>query len=210
MSIDFFKKLLFSKNGEIFVPLTRGNKLKFKKTLTLLFFFSNFLFLSSLQAATLSQEELVVWVNEAIVATYTFDFQHFLEQQKTIAKYFTAPGWTSYSKALLESKLPEAIQKNSYFVSAVPTLPPTIKTINSTQWQATVPLLVLYKNPQYAQKQNLEINVTFMLAPRGEGVRGLAITSLQSKLTTPPCQCNSVQKSMNETTESTPPQHVNQ
>ena len=133
--------------------------------------------------------ELSVWANEAVVATYTYDYQNFITQQRNIAKYFTADGWTGYSAALNTSQLPQMVQKNSYFVSAVALLPVTLKTIDAQHWQAKMPLLVLYKNPQYQQKQTLEVTIQFTNAPSGQGVRGLAITNLQSKITENPCQC---------------------
>lgn len=133
--------------------------------------------------------QLAVWANEAIVATYTYDYQNFLEQQKQIAFYFTSEGWIAYSKALNDSKLPEAVQKNNYFVSAVATMPPQLKTINDTNWQVVMPLLVVYKNPQYQQKQTLEVTIELTTAPSGQGVRGFAITSLQAKQVKPACQC---------------------
>lgn len=133
--------------------------------------------------------QAAVWVNEAIVATYTFNYKNFLERQREIAKYFTAAGWTAYSAALTASKLPDTVQKNSYFVSAVATLPPEIKVINAVQWQAVMPILVIYRNPQYQQKQNLRVTINFSQAPSGQGVRGFAISSLQAQVITPPCQC---------------------
>lgn len=148
--------------------------------------------------------QLSVWANEAIVATYTFDYQNFLPRQKEIAKYFTAAGWTAYSNALTAAKLPDTVKNNSYFVSAVATLPPVVKQINATQWQATMPLLVLYKNPQYQQKQNLLVTINFIQAPSGQGVRGLAIASLQSKVTEPPCQCQPVEQTTANGTAQSP------
>ncbi len=133
--------------------------------------------------------QLAVWANEAIVATYTYDYQNFLPQQKGIAQYFTYKAWKDYSQALSDSKLPDEIQKNNYYVSAVATLPPVIKSIRPGYWQAIMPLLVVYKNPQYQQKQTLEVTLEFTTAPSGQGTRGLAITSLQAKVIKPACQC---------------------
>ncbi|WED42729.1 DotI/IcmL family type IV secretion protein [Legionella cardiaca] len=154
-----------------------------------------FIFSAQSFAAAPDKTQLAVWANEAIVATYTFDYQNFLARQKEIAKYFSAAGWTAYSTALNASKLPETVKNNSYFVSAVATLPPEIKTINATQWQAIMPILVLYKNPQYQQKQNLLVTINFVPAPAGQGVRGLSIVSLQSKVTQPPCECKPQEES---------------
>lgn len=135
------------------------------------------------------QAQLSVWSNEAIVATYTYDYKNFMSRQRDIAKYFSATGWTAYSKALNDSKLPEDVQKNSYVVSAVATLPPEIKTLADNRWQATMPLLVLYKNPQFQQLQTLEVTINFSQAPSGQGVRGLAIDSLESTIVKPACLC---------------------
>ncbi len=143
----------------------------------------------SVQAAAPDNTQLAVWVNEAIVATYTYNYKNFLPRQKEIAKYFTASGWTDFSTAVTAAKLPEAVQTNSYYVSAVATLPPEVKALGPNQWQAKMPLLVVYQNPQYKQKQNLEVTIRFIQAPSGQGVRGFAITGLQSKVSEPPCIC---------------------
>src|SRR3990167_2712094 len=124
-------------------------KIKFYYLLTttiLLLFKSLAILAAANNVPNLDQVTLSVWANEAIVATYSYDYKNFLTQQKVIAKYFTAAGWTSYSSALNISKLPEMIQKNSYFVSSVALLPPEIKNIATQHWQAIMPLLVIYKN----------------------------------------------------------------
>ncbi|WP_133128566.1 DotI/IcmL family type IV secretion protein [Legionella nagasakiensis] len=155
---------------------------------TLLIYSALLLFPLQMQAAP-DDTQLAVWANEAIVATYTYNYQNYLERQKEIAKYFTAKGWIAYSKALNASKLPDAVKKNAYYVSAVATMPPQVKNIGDNHWEATMPLLVVYKNPQYQQKQTLNVTIGFTVTPSGQGVRGLAITSLQSKVIQSPCKC---------------------
>ncbi|MCR9192558.1 MAG: DotI/IcmL family type IV secretion protein [Gammaproteobacteria bacterium] len=139
--------------------------------------------------ATPSDSDLSVWANEAIVSAYTFTADNFLARQKEIAKYFTAKSWITYTKALETAKLKESVQKNKYEVSAVALLPPTIKLINNgKEWQANMPLMVLYKNKSYQQKQTLAVVITFA-AQSNEGVRGLALTSFNTTITTPACRC---------------------
>lgn len=158
---------------------------------SLLTYFSSILLLTWTQVghSAPSRTELAVWANEAIIATYTYDYKNYLEQQKEIAKYFTSSAWISYTKALLDSKLTESVQKNHYYVTAVATHPPILTTLDPTHWQATMPILVVYKNPQYQQQQNLKIVLSFTTTKDGQGVRGFAITSLQSQITAPPCEC---------------------
>jgi len=133
--------------------------------------------------------QLAVWANEAIVATYTYDYKNYLPRQQEIAHYFTSTAWINYSTALQNSKLPESVIQNSYSVSAVATLPPTIKTIAANHWQAVMPILVIYKNSKYQQKQTLEVTLDFQAAPNGQGVRGLAIINLKADVSESACQC---------------------
>ena len=133
--------------------------------------------------------QLVVWANEAIIATYTYNYKTFNQQQKEIAQYFTADGWIAYSKALNASKLPESVQKNAYDVNAVATQPPKLITLDSTHWAVMMPILVVYENPQYQQQQNLKVVLSFSVAPEGQGVRGFSASSLQATVIKPPCQC---------------------
>lgn len=146
------------------------------------------LWFSSSQA-TPDATQVAVWANEAIVATYTYDYKNYLPRQRDIAKYFSAAGWTAYSTALNASGLPGVVEKNAYFVTAVATMPPEIKALGSSQWQVSMPLLVIYKNPQYQQNQTLQVTINFSEAPAGQGVRGLAINNLQAKITKPACEC---------------------
>ncbi|BCA93872.1 type IV secretion system protein IcmL [Legionella antarctica] len=148
-----------------------------------------FYIFSQLGYATPDSTQVAVWANEAIIATYTFNYKTYLKQQKDIAKYFTSDGWIAYSKALNASKLPETVKQNFYDVTAVATQPPKIITLDPTHWQAIMPILVVYQNPQYQQRQNLKVVIRFTTAAASQGVRGLSITSLQSTVTEPPCQC---------------------
>lgn len=160
---------------------------KYRQYLTLAVFLIGSLFMTN-GFAKPSQTKLAVWVSEAAVFTYSFDFKSFIKQQKEIAKYFTADGWISYSKAMVDSKLPEDIQKNSYYVSAIPTMPPIVKEVSTNKWQATVYLLVLYKNSEYQQKQNLKVVIYFEKSDK-LGKNGFAISSMQSIVTEKPCRC---------------------
>ena len=139
--------------------------------------------------ATPDSTQLAVWANEAIVATFTYNHENFLPRQKEIAQYFTAKSWIAYSKALQEAKLPETVKTNSYYVSAVATLPPAVTALKDHTWQAVMPILVIYKNPEYKQKQTLAITINFKEVPADTGVRGLAITRLQSTVAQAPCKC---------------------
>lgn len=139
--------------------------------------------------AQMNDAQLTVWVNEAIVSTYTYNYSNVINRQKEIAKYFTASGWIAYNKALETSQLLNSVKKNKYAVSAVATMPPEIQKIGADEWKASMPLIVVYKNATYQQKQILKVIVNFSTASSGQGIRGLAITSFVSQSSEPPCSC---------------------
>jgi hypothetical protein len=157
-----------------------------------------FVICSQLAYTQADKTQMAVWVNEAIIATYTYDYKAYLQEQKEIAKYFSAAGWIAFTKALDDSKLPEAVQKNNYYVSAVATQPPEVTAIDSTHWKAIMPILVVYKNSANQQQQNLKIIITFTQAASGLGVRGYSIDSLQSTASEPPCQCKKQETMLSE------------
>lgn len=149
-----------------------------------------FWFVCAVCHAAPSETDLSVWANEAIVTTYTFSADNFLDRQKAIAKYFSSDGWINYTKAMQAAKLQDSVEKSHYVVSSVALLPPTIKFIaERKEWEAKMPLLVLYKGPDYEQKQTLEVVITFVTAKANEGVRGLVLTSFTTTVTTPACRC---------------------
>ena len=151
--------------------------------------FSCLVFYQAQAHAQSDEVSISVWTNEAIVATYTYDYQNYLTRQQSIAQYFTATAWIDYNKALQSSKLIQSVQENKYTVSAVAAMPPSIKQISSTRWRAVMPILVIYKNPRYQQKQTLEVTIDIDQAAAGAGVRGLAINSMTVQSKALPCQC---------------------
>lgn len=134
--------------------------------------------------------KLSVWANEAIVSAYSYNYNNLIARQKETARYFTSNAWIKYSQAQLKSGLMNSVKKNYYNVSAVATMPPTVKDKGTVQgqqtWEITMPILAVYKNPQYQQKQYL--SVTLMVIKQATGERGLAITQFISKqLQAPKC-----------------------
>lgn len=136
-----------------------------------------------------SSTTLSVWVNEAIVATYSYDYQHHLDQQSRISHYFSATGWVEYSRAFLQSKVLENVEKNKYAVSAVALAPPEVTSSGAGKWTGKMPVVVVYKNPQFEQRQTLMVTIAFEQVPEGTGVRRFAIKTFQAVVYKPTCSC---------------------
>ena len=134
---------------------------------------------------------LKIWINEAIINVYDFNDENWMARQKDIATYFTAEAWKVYLDALNKSNLLKQVQTNHFNVSAVATQPPSIKAIDDHNWEASMPILVQYKNKDDVQVQHLEINLHIVQTSQG-GVRGFAILQFQSKIQAHPCSCENV------------------
>lgn len=161
-----------------------------------LLFIGIFLFTISLRTLAVNEQVMQsVWVNEAIISTYTYDYKNVLERHKEIAEYYTAKAWTAYTNALLASNLLEDVKKNKYAVSAVATFPPEIKQLRSDIWEAYLPIIVAYKSPKNTQKQSLRVTIQFKKTnSQDEGVRGLAIISIKAEEEKGPCICEPQKK----------------
>ena len=162
-----------------------------KKTIYIIIalFFVHLSFITKSFAAV-SEASISVWSNEAIITAYTYDYKNIINRQKATAKYFTTQAWINYSQALSKSGLLQTVKTNRYNVSAVATMPPKIIRSNiikgKQNWQIEMPILAVYKNPQFQQKQYLNIKLTIESSNPGSGTRGLAITSFIAKKTPAP------------------------
>lgn len=118
------------------------------------------------QDSPASKLQVKLFSYQLLLSIYDFDYQQFIQQQKTAAKLFTPQGWMVFQKALLKSKLIEVIQKNRYTVTAVPLFPPKIgqqgMKNGSYQWQVEMPAMVVYKNDSYQQVQYLDIKMNLV------------------------------------------------
>jgi Type-IV b secretion system, inner-membrane complex component len=132
---------------------------------------------------------LQVWVNEAIINTFSFSDTNLINRQKDIALYFTPDAWKVYLDTLNRSNILKQVQENHYQVSAVALMPPTIAEDPSGKtWQAQMPILVKYKNNTSELKQHLDIRLKIIKSPSSDS-RGFAILQYESKIIDKPCSC---------------------
>lgn len=142
--------------------------------------------LTSAQAAQqppVADTALLVWANEAIISTYTYNFADYQQQLQQISPYFTADGWQVFIDTFTKSNVLDSVKSNEYAVSAVATRPPIILTqgpvSNQYVWQVEMPILVLYQNADQEQEQHLIIQIT--ITENKTGIRGLGIVQLNAE-----------------------------
>lgn len=138
-----------------------------------------------------------LWASHAIINIYHYNHDTYLADQKHIARYFSASAWINYTKAINAAQLPELIKKNQWQVRSVPIKPPVLKALPENHWQADMPVLVQYKNPQREQYQTVNVSIQFGPAKKGTGIEGWTIDSFQANILQQPCQCAVQQAKIN-------------
>jgi hypothetical protein len=131
---------------------------------------------------------LQVWINQAIINTYTFSDKDWQARQKDIGSYFMPNAWQAYLNAINKSNIIKLVTEKKMSVSAVATLPPTIQQLSPTVFKATMPILVAYKSVTETQVQHLTIELQ-VIKSNDSGTGGFAINQFQANIDTHPCSC---------------------
>ena len=155
------------------------------------------------QVFALSTEvRLAIWSNEAIISAYTFDYKNLIQRQKETAQYFIPKAWMTFSREQISAGIIQAVKKNYYSVSSVATSPPVIQQTTAANgdkgWSVSLPIIVVYKNAQFQQKQFLSVNLT-AIASQQYGTRGFAIVQFSAKNRKPP-KCDNETNTIKATT----------
>jgi hypothetical protein len=131
---------------------------------------------------------LKVWVNQAIINTYTFSDKDWQIRQKDIGSYFMPNAWQAYLDAINKSNIIKLVTEKKMSVSAVATLPPTIQQLSPTVFKATMPILIVYKSDTDTQVQHLSIELQ-VIKSNDSGTGGFAINQFQATIDAHPCSC---------------------
>lgn len=129
-----------------------------------------------------SFKNITSWLNDAIIASYTFDFVNFYKNVGNAEFYYTPDGYQAYIQALKSSGLEKDIIGKKLIASIVPLKNPALLTSGyySTGefWKFSVPVLINYSggtNKPYNNKYLIE--VTVVKVPAYVSHKGLAISA---------------------------------
>jgi hypothetical protein len=127
---------------------------------------------------------LKVWVNQSIVNIFTFSYYDWNTRSQDIAHSFTNPAWQAYLNNKENQDIIQQVVHKKIVVTAVSTLPPTIKNVNNNTFEAEMPILVSFKSEIGTQIQHLDIKLTIL---RNEN--RFSITKFHSSLSRSACSC---------------------
>lgn len=119
------------------------------------------------------------WVFEAIMSSYSFDFNNYYSQLDNAAYYYTPEGYTMYLRALQLAKVENQVILNKIEISTVPLQNPVLikgGSFGSTDyWRYRVPVLVSFYAGKDLVVEKRMIEVLVLRVPAYKNPKGLSI-----------------------------------
>lgn len=115
-------------------------------------------------AAQIDPNLVTQWASNAVLQTFTYDFQNYDKEFKVLKGCYTTTGWDSYNEAMKVSNNLKAVQDEHLFVTAKVSgesqLVSQSMTDSQPAWMIRVPLTVTYQNQDRDVTQDLYVDVT--------------------------------------------------
>jgi intracellular multiplication protein IcmL len=124
---------------------------------------------------------LLVFANEAALASFSYNFVNYRKQLQEASNYFTPKAWQAFSRTLKRSGNLKAVIDKKMVVSAVAAGAPIIlqQGIHNNRygWTVQVPLLATYQNASEQKIQNLTVTMRIVRTTPFIGRSGIAVNS---------------------------------
>lgn len=102
-----------------------------------------------------SQAEVIAWASDSIRSVMSFDYKDYRGRLQQVSSNFTPTGWDSFSKALKDSNIIDAVEARKLVVSLDLTLAPEIKNAfvknGIYSWYLQVPVTVRFDGAEPPQ-----------------------------------------------------------
>lgn len=135
--------------------------------------------LSPLSEPVVAPSELLQWVNQAVVAAYSYNFINYRKELQDAAQYFTPEGWKQYQDGLKASRNLETVVAKKLVATATPTGAPQITDqgiLNGRYaWRIRMPFLVTYQNSNEQIQQPVTVTVLVVRTSTLDTPKGIAI-----------------------------------
>lgn len=127
----------------------------------------------------LSNAALLSWVAKAATETMTFGFHDYRIRLQEASTYFTRRGWESFTKALQDSSVIDAVENRKQVLSAVPGSAPVVVqegVVNGQyRWVVEMPLIVTYKSGSSSRPDSMMVRLTIVRVPTLDNPNGVGI-----------------------------------
>lgn len=133
----------------------------------------------ALSEPNLSHPALVSWAAQAATEVMTFGFHDYRTRLQESSRHFTRDGWQSFTRALQDSGVIEAVNKNRQVVTATPRSAPIIRSEGIKdgryQWEIEIPMLINFQLGASSRTNSQIVRLIVVRVPRLESPSGIGI-----------------------------------
>lgn len=138
-----------------------------------------------LSQPNMSDDDVLVWANNAAVAAYTYNYVNFRQELQAASEFFTPAGWRKFVRALQDSNNLDAVRIKRLIVTAQPTGAPVLVSKGVSGgvfvWRIQVPLLVTYINPPQFAQQSILVSMLISRIPNLNSAQGIGIAQFVAR-----------------------------
>lgn len=127
----------------------------------------------------LNDAALVSWAARATSEIMTFGFHDYQRRLQESSKFFTRRGWQSFTEALDQARIIEAVEQNQQIVTAAPRQAPVIiqqGLVNGIyRWIVELPLNVTYQAGSNQQNNTVKVRLVIVRVSTLDNPSGIGI-----------------------------------
>lgn len=133
----------------------------------------------ALSQPNLSTPALLSWAAQAATEVMTFGFNDYRRRLQESSRNFTRTGWESFTTALNQSGMIDAIEKKRQVVTAVPAGAPILESESLVagryQWVVQMPMKLSYQAGSERRTRSILVRIVIVRVPRLESSNGVGI-----------------------------------
>lgn len=125
------------------------------------------------------------WIQEAVMDSYSFDFNNFDDVVKRMEYYFTEEGYAAYKATMYNSGVKEQVIQSKIKVSTVVTGSPIMISggvfLGTEYWRFATPVRVSFYGGEAAKPQDMMVHMLLVRIPTHKNSKGLGIAEFNMK-----------------------------
>ena len=135
-----------------------------------------------LEQPKLTEAELLNWVTEGIIVSYSFNYHNYDKISDKIEEYFNSNGAESYFRMINNNKQLQQVVSKKLVLSGRPTGAPRViqeKVVDGRYaWEIELPFLLKFRNQTYKSDIDLKLDIWVVRVPEKVAPLGVKIVHI--------------------------------
>ena len=131
----------------------------------------------------LTDAELLNWITEAMIVSFSFNYHNYENISEKIDEYFDSAGIDSYLKMITTNTQVQKVVSNKLILSGRPTAAPRIAQDGVVDgryaWQVLLPFVLKFNNQKTKIDQELTLEIFIVRTPDRQAPLGVKVVAVQ-------------------------------